>query len=290
MTTWLTRCFALLLLVLPFVPVVADDPADAEISRLVKQLGSDVFIDREAARKRLYEIGAPAVDALQKAMINSDLETRRRAEELLLAIDTPQIQAVTEALFADMSKKDWKAAYRCFTAEGQELAVVHLISVTQFVVPIGTKKEKDLQMLLKKHGFDVAKMLAEDEDAFKKGQKPRDSRNDVKHCADQIKNKEAFFAELLTWMDKNFAAGEEDAPVQKQTPPEAIKKDREPPDPRTVLKDLKIKGNTASAKLNQQWSVEFRRVNGRWLFDLTNYGGVNGIFLMRYLAGLHGWF
>jgi hypothetical protein len=35
MTTWLPRCVALLLLVLPFVPVVADDPDDAEIARLV---------------------------------------------------------------------------------------------------------------------------------------------------------------------------------------------------------------------------------------------------------------
>ena len=31
MTTWLTRCFAGLLLVLPFVPAVADDPDDLAV-------------------------------------------------------------------------------------------------------------------------------------------------------------------------------------------------------------------------------------------------------------------
>jgi hypothetical protein len=61
------------------------------------------------------------------------------------------------------------------------------------------------------------------------------------------------------------------------------------PDPRTFLKDLHINGNTATGKLNERWTVEFRRVNGRWLFDLTNYGGVNGIFLMDYLRDIQAW-
>ena len=56
MTTWLTRCFAGLLLVLPFIPVVAVAPDDKEIARLVKQLGSSDFRTRQAATKRLSEI------------------------------------------------------------------------------------------------------------------------------------------------------------------------------------------------------------------------------------------
>src|SRR5947207_15945797 len=67
MTTWLTRCFAFLLLMLPFVPAVADDPDDKEIARLVKQLGSSDYRTRDAATKRLTEIGEPAFDALGKA-------------------------------------------------------------------------------------------------------------------------------------------------------------------------------------------------------------------------------
>src|SRR3989440_3372751 len=85
MTTWLIRCFAGLLLVLPFVPAVADDPDDKEIARLVKQLGSAKFKEREAATKRLTEIGEPALDALGKA--KDTLEMRRRAEQIVDRIE-----------------------------------------------------------------------------------------------------------------------------------------------------------------------------------------------------------
>ncbi len=85
MTTWLTRCFAGLLLVLPFVPAVADDPDDKEIARLVKQLGSSDYRMRDAATKRLTEIGEPALDALGKA--TDTLEMRRRAEQIVAVIE-----------------------------------------------------------------------------------------------------------------------------------------------------------------------------------------------------------
>jgi WD40 repeat protein len=87
MTTWLPRCFAGLLLVLPFVPAVADDPDDKEIARLVKQLSSDVFKDREASRKRLEEIGEAALPTLEKAKSNGDIEQRRRAAAIMTVIE-----------------------------------------------------------------------------------------------------------------------------------------------------------------------------------------------------------
>ena len=49
MTTWLPRWFACLVLVFSFVPVVAAASDDAEIARLVKQLGHDDFDKREDA-------------------------------------------------------------------------------------------------------------------------------------------------------------------------------------------------------------------------------------------------
>src|SRR6059036_3602768 len=87
MTTWLIRGFAFLLLMLPFVPAVADDPDDKEIARLVKQLGSSDYRMRDAATKRLQEIGKPALDALNKAATGKDLETRRRAEQIVAVIE-----------------------------------------------------------------------------------------------------------------------------------------------------------------------------------------------------------
>ena len=54
--------------------------------RLVKQLGGGTFKEREAATKRLTEIGEPALDALYKALTSGDAEVRRRAENIVAAI------------------------------------------------------------------------------------------------------------------------------------------------------------------------------------------------------------
>jgi HEAT repeat protein len=55
-----------------------------EVPRLIGQLGSPVFAEREAASKRLAEIGAPAEESLRKAAReNPDAEIRWRAEHLL---------------------------------------------------------------------------------------------------------------------------------------------------------------------------------------------------------------
>ena len=87
MTTWLIRCFAGLLLVLPFVPAVADDPDDKEIARLVKQLGSSDYRTRDVATKRLKELGEPALDAVIRATMTKDVEARRRAEQIVAVIE-----------------------------------------------------------------------------------------------------------------------------------------------------------------------------------------------------------
>ena len=87
MMTWIPRGFAVLLLVLPFVPVVADDLDGAEIARLVKQLGSSDYRMRDAATKRLTEIGEPALDALFRALKINDVEARRRAEQIVAVIE-----------------------------------------------------------------------------------------------------------------------------------------------------------------------------------------------------------
>src|SRR3954451_17874721 len=87
MTTWLSRCVALLLLVLPFVPAVADDPDDKEIARLVKQLGSPKFKEREAAMARLKAIGEPALAALHQAATSGGPEARRRAQHIVAVIE-----------------------------------------------------------------------------------------------------------------------------------------------------------------------------------------------------------
>src|SRR5882762_186018 len=86
MIPWWPRWFALLVL-LPFVPVVTGDADDQEIGRLVKQLGSDKFKEREAASARLKQIVEPTLDALHKAAASNDPEVRRRAEKIIAVIE-----------------------------------------------------------------------------------------------------------------------------------------------------------------------------------------------------------
>lgn len=70
------------------VPVDADRKIDGErIAKLIAQLGSDRFTEREEASKALAEIGLPAYEALKKAVNDPDAEVQRRARELLAKLE-----------------------------------------------------------------------------------------------------------------------------------------------------------------------------------------------------------
>jgi hypothetical protein len=60
----------------------ADETSD-RVARLVKELGSSKFTVRDRAKRQLEAIGRPALDALRQAARSSDLETSRRAGELV---------------------------------------------------------------------------------------------------------------------------------------------------------------------------------------------------------------
>jgi hypothetical protein len=60
-------------------------PATAEIERLIRQLGSDKFGEREAASKALEAVGKPALTALRRAENSGDAEVRSRARRLIEA-------------------------------------------------------------------------------------------------------------------------------------------------------------------------------------------------------------
>jgi WD40 repeat protein len=65
-------------------------PDDPEIRTLVRRLGDDSFATREAAMRRLRELGVKAVSALRRALAeNPSAEFKRRIEELLTGIAPP---------------------------------------------------------------------------------------------------------------------------------------------------------------------------------------------------------
>jgi hypothetical protein len=61
---------------------------DAEVQKLVHQLGVRSFKARRAAMKQLTQIGRPALPALRKALKETDLEVRQRARQVIHAIRT----------------------------------------------------------------------------------------------------------------------------------------------------------------------------------------------------------
>jgi Tol biopolymer transport system component len=64
----------------------AAPPSRVDVQRLITQLGSDDFDEREAASRLLADVGAPALPALEKALRSEDLEIRRRAGRLIPGI------------------------------------------------------------------------------------------------------------------------------------------------------------------------------------------------------------
>jgi hypothetical protein len=63
----------------------------AEITNLIRQLGDDSYAARQAALRRLREIGKPAIPGLQQAIKNDDLEISLRADELVKELLRPPI-------------------------------------------------------------------------------------------------------------------------------------------------------------------------------------------------------
>lgn len=70
---------------------LAADPTDKaraeRLAKLIQQMGSDHYADREAASKELEGLGAPALDCLKKACEAEDAEVRHRAEHALRTIE-----------------------------------------------------------------------------------------------------------------------------------------------------------------------------------------------------------
>lgn len=74
------------ILLLPLAATAAD-PAPPSIDKLVEQLGSRSYAERERATRALRERGPAALPALRKAAQGTDEEVRRRAETLIPGLE-----------------------------------------------------------------------------------------------------------------------------------------------------------------------------------------------------------
>lgn len=77
-------------------PAVASEPA-ADIQKLIQQLASKSFLDREQAMQSLFELGVTAESALDQAATSPDQEVRRRSRRVLGAIQLRRREAILAA-------------------------------------------------------------------------------------------------------------------------------------------------------------------------------------------------
>jgi hypothetical protein len=107
----MTRCFfhslAGVALALGLPSFVAGGSETGDIQRLVRQLGSDKFKEREAATSALFKVGKPALGALQAAAKDSgDEEIRRRAAKLVLDIQDALLRPIDLTPYVNQKRKE----------------------------------------------------------------------------------------------------------------------------------------------------------------------------------------
>ena len=106
----------------------AEKPAAKSIDKLVKQLGSDSFAERNEAAKQLDAIGAKALPALEKASKSSDTEVRKRATELFSRIGfRTRTQAVLAPTMVHLKFKDTPLKEAIAAFEKQAKTPINLI-------------------------------------------------------------------------------------------------------------------------------------------------------------------
>ncbi len=112
----MTRVLAaiVLLVVASASPAASPDPKSLDISpaqvtlarELVRQLGSDVFRERDAASRKLAEMGREALPALLEGSRDSvDAEVRMRCEVLLPRAESEDMKAKVDVFLADTDGK-----------------------------------------------------------------------------------------------------------------------------------------------------------------------------------------
>lgn len=191
-------------------------------------------------------------------------------------------QAAAGAFIDATRRKDWRASLACFTPQSQDLALVHLITMAQFVASASEDGRGALGQLFTKHGFDAGSAQGAATEvitaAQKENRKP-ELRKVVKAYADTITEKEGLFVALLAWADRGDSA---------RGPTKAAE---------VTLRDVEVSAETASATLSdggrEAWKIGLRRVDGAWFLDLPEPqfapSGWNDVFLFGYLDAIHKW-
>jgi formylglycine-generating enzyme required for sulfatase activity len=124
--------------ILPLLPAVESD--SSRVDRLIRQLGSEKFEEREAASRALQAIGEPALTSLRRAATNSgDAEVRRRAKRLGIALAPAPLDCTgKDGISPSQVRRDQEAWARFLGRRAEEpVEVAGGVKMTFVLVPPG---------------------------------------------------------------------------------------------------------------------------------------------------------
>lgn len=128
-------CYASSLVSRPHVR--ADEPnpsvkSNDEVESLIEQLSDPAFAAREAASKRLLEIGAPTLERLRQAQKHASLEVQERAKRICEEIDKVVFESVAKKfiLAADGTQSFGLPAWKAFRSISGDSRSSKLLFVT----------------------------------------------------------------------------------------------------------------------------------------------------------------
>lgn len=121
--------------VLVLALLFAQDDVARQIAEQVEKLRSDAIEEREAAVRKLREIGKPAVEPLKKAALDKDAEFSGRARRLLelLAVDLNPLLHPDRPTFKRQAPDTFKAKFA--TSQGD-----FIVQVTREWAPLGADR------------------------------------------------------------------------------------------------------------------------------------------------------
>jgi hypothetical protein len=135
--------------------------------------------------------------------------------------------AAFTAFQAAIEKKDWGKAANCMTADAQSAMSMLLTMPVSMMAAFDEAKQPEIEALFTKHGLNM--------DEGPPGGSGGDQAAAIRAFGKQIKDKPAFIAELIEWLDKNDDDSDGDSVFSAMG--------------RGKLGDVKINGDTATAVL-----------------------------------------
>jgi hypothetical protein len=159
-----------------------------------------------------------------------------------------------EAFQEAIEKKEWKQAAKCMTADAQSAIAMLLTMPVSMMAAFDEAKQPEIEALFTKHGLNM--------DEGPPGGSGGDQLDAVRTFGKQIKDKPAFIAELIDWLDKNDDDSDGDSVFS------AMGKGQ--------LGDVTINGEFATAVLtvvedgrSETQPMEFKKENGGWLLHAS---------------------